>query len=86
VAPSKGFLRFLEVKNAKGVNYLNPGSVELSLGDQFFQYVNAVVVPPRSTDPAIVSSDTFIVTAEARTDTGTAIATKPITFTVKQQE
>ncbi len=53
------FLRFDQLQDSAGVNYLTPGGLPLSFASEFINDINNANVPSRSLDPNIDTSRTF---------------------------
>ncbi len=85
LVPDAGSIRFTEVQDSRNNNYLSPGTIPISMSTEFFNYVNEVSVPSRSNDPALADSQTYIVSAQARTSSNAPAAGEQLTFAVNSK-
>lgn len=74
IAGSGDVIRFAQFSSSNGVNYLNPGGIELSFADSFAPELNALMAPSRRVDPELVSGQTYTAVAQlGSSGSGTAV-------------
>lgn len=75
---SPGALRFVQLSDGRGIDYLTPGGLQLALSTDFSAIVSNVTAPSRGLDPALDGSGPFT----ARTEVSPAGAETPVLFQV----
>ena len=79
---STASVRYTQIKNSNGDDYLFPGGSSLSLGDTYGVAVKAINIPSRSVDRGVSNDLTYNITLQVIDSSGDQLAGETISVTV----
>ena len=79
---SNSQIRFVQVKDSNGADYLFPNGESISLGDTYGTFVKAISIPSRSVDPSVSSNVTYNATLQVIDSAGNNFAGETISVSI----
>lgn len=79
---STASIRFTQIKNSEGDDFLEPDGEVLSLGTEFSNSVKTISIPPRSVDRNVSKDFTYSASIQVQSSSGTALSGETVTVSV----